>query len=121
MNVRRIAALAVAVAGCPLVNIPGTTPTFAGFPSTASLTGRFTFGGSNPPQTLEAQYKEPGGARSTEKAKTDGQGYFSFSRATDAKEYQVIWDDGGQDASDDKVNTIGVYVSDVATAKKPPA
>jgi hypothetical protein len=127
MKVRRIAALAVAVtgvlaiAGCPLVNIPGTTPTFAGFPSTAALTGRFTFGGNSPPQALEAGYKEPGGSRSTEKATSDGQGYFSFAGATDGKEYQVIWDDQGQEASDDKVNTIGVYVSDAVTAKKPPA
>lgn len=107
----------LAIAGCPLTGIiPGTTPTpFPGFPSDAKLTGRFTFGGNPPPQTLTAEYKVPGGNRASEKATTDSGGYFYFKGVTPGT-YQIVFDDGGEEIKDANVNTVNVYVSDPVTS-----
>lgn len=127
MKALRIAATAaaaagvLAIAGCPLGGlIPGTQPSpFAGFPSDAKLTGRFTFGGNPPPQQLQAQYKKSGAsARETPKATTDSGGYFYFKDVA-AGDYQLIWDDGGEEVKSGDVNTAGLYVSDPVTS--PPA
>ena len=81
------------------------------FPSDAKLTGRFTFGGNSPPSVLTAQYKAAGGARTTVTATSDSGGYFYFKDVSPG-DYQIIWDDGGEEVRTGDVNTVGIYVGD---------
>ncbi len=88
------------------------------FPSSAKLTGRFTIGSNSPVQPLTAQFKAPGSSREAEKATTDVNGNFFFTSAMSGNEYQIIWDDGGQEASSNTIAISSVIVSQVL--KSPP-
>lgn len=107
----------VLLAGCPGTNptitqTPAPTPTptvaptespqnvtftpapFLGFPESAKLTGRFTYGANKAPSDIwPVRYRTyaASGAVGNELALTDGNGYFHFTRLnTDVTDYQFV-------------------------------
>ncbi|MBM3270120.1 MAG: hypothetical protein FJZ01_21000 [Candidatus Sericytochromatia bacterium] len=104
--------------GCNL-NVP-TGPTFTGFKEGSKLTGRYTFGGKAPSQTLTAYYRSAGAAATSGSTTvgTDQLGYFAFTGDIKPGDYQVLYSDGGELVASMDVNTISYYVSE--TLKSPP-
>jgi hypothetical protein len=130
------------LAGCPGSNpatvtqtpAPSPTPTaepteepqitftpapFLGFPDSALLTGRLTYGANKAPTDVwPVRYRTyaPSGALGNELALTDGNGYFHFTRLTpDVTDYQFVLA-ASQDAFEAK-NLYYSFYSDKVEAK----
>jgi hypothetical protein len=121
----------VAIAGCDMANLPGSTkpsaspssqpsvsPTNSPVQSASALQGRLTFAlnpNSNPDVSLKVGLKQKlaGGTAFSKiptTADTDTSGNFAFNGLPDA-DYQLVYDDEGKVAAA-SFNTTGVAVSD---------
>lgn len=100
-------------------NVTFTPAPFLGFPDSALLTGRFTYGANKAPSDVwPVRYRTyaASGAVGNELAMTDGNGYFHFTRLTDAvTDYQFVLA-GSQDAYTAR-NLYYSFYSDKVEAK----